>query len=109
MVVVPDRRPVALLGAGTQGRRLAYMVRNRNVTRFLWSESANSLIQWSSQGEAVHLIDAQSEQLQNAVAFIENLRSESQGQSCSCGDIKTFTSDRIADALDNVWLIVEVY
>jgi hypothetical protein len=69
---------------------------------------ADSMRQWSSQGNAVHLIDAQSEQLQKAVAFIDKLRAESQGQISSRGEVRTFTSDRIADALENVWLVVEV-
>ncbi|ETI29304.1 hypothetical protein G647_01757 [Cladophialophora carrionii CBS 160.54] len=80
-------RATALLGAGTQGRRLAYM--------------------WSSQGRAVHLIDAQEKQLSDSLKYIDGLRDASQRPDARWGDIKTFTPDSLRTALQDTWLIVE--
>lgn len=87
MILEPAGRPIALLGAGTQGRRLAFM--------------------WSSQGNDVHLIDAQKEQLSAGVEFIETLRRESQQREANWGHVATYTSDRLREALKDVWLVVE--
>ncbi|OAP63782.1 hypothetical protein AYL99_03009 [Fonsecaea erecta] len=80
-------KATALIGAGTQGRRLAYM--------------------WSSQGRAVHLIDAQAKQLSDSVKYIDQLRSASQRQNARWGEIKTFTSESLPAGLKDTWLIVE--
>ncbi|KAH0842092.1 3-hydroxyacyl-CoA dehydrogenase, C-terminal domain containing protein [Fonsecaea pedrosoi] len=80
-------RATALVGAGTQGRRLAYM--------------------WSSQGRAVHLIDAQAKQLSDSVKYIDQLRAASQNPSQRWGEIKTFTSDSLPEGLKDTWLVVE--
>ncbi|KAK5082342.1 hypothetical protein LTR05_007488 [Lithohypha guttulata] len=81
------RLAVSLLGAGTQGRRLAYM--------------------WSSCGCDVHLIDSQEKQLKDSLGYIEQLRSLHEPPAKSSGRIRTHTSDALKDALNDSWLVVE--
>ncbi|KIV92155.1 hypothetical protein PV10_06616 [Exophiala mesophila] len=80
-------RAVAMLGAGTQGRRLAYM--------------------WSSKGRDVNVIDAQERQLTDAVKYIDELRAGSGRSGVKWGNIKTFKAENLKSALQNVWLVVE--
>lgn len=55
----------------------------------------------------MHLIDAQSKQLQDSVQFIEKLRSGA-SSSKQPGAIKTYTPDKLREALQDAWLVVEV-
>ena len=64
--------------------------------------------QWSSKGTEVRLIDAQQKQLDDGLASIKSLRSNSQAKDSSWGEVKPYTSDRLQQALENVWLVVEV-
>ncbi|CEJ82056.1 hypothetical protein VHEMI02147 [[Torrubiella] hemipterigena] len=77
---------VAILGAGSQGRRIAYM--------------------WSSTGNDVHLIDSQPAQLQASVEAVEGMRQQFKAIG-SHGRIHTHAVEALRGALEKVWLIVE--
>ncbi|KMU74308.1 3-hydroxyacyl-CoA dehydrogenase [Coccidioides immitis RMSCC 3703] len=79
--------PVAILGAGTQGRRLAYM--------------------WSSRGRPVHLIDENLSQLQDAQKAVEQFRKTDSKSEYLSGELKTFASEDLRAALQEAWLVVE--
>jgi len=82
------RRPcVSILGAGTQGRRLAFM--------------------WSSQGNDVHLIDAQQPQLQASVQAVEDFRSSWSNPQSKKGTILSHLPEELSDAIQDSWLVVE--
>ncbi|KAG9256777.1 putative 3-hydroxyacyl-CoA dehydrogenase [Emericellopsis atlantica] len=81
------RRCVSILGAGTQGRRLAFM--------------------WSSQGQDVHLIDAQPSQLQASIGAVEELRASWSAKGSATGKIVTHLPDELGQALQSSWLVVE--
>ncbi|KAF4983404.1 hypothetical protein FZEAL_1133 [Fusarium zealandicum] len=78
---------VVLLGAGTQGRRLAFM--------------------WSSRGNDVHLVDGQESQLQASLKAIEAFRSDSDKKDVQWGRITTHSPETLRDALQTAWLVVE--
>ncbi|KAK2734502.1 hypothetical protein FQN57_001666 [Myotisia sp. PD_48] len=87
---MPRLAPVAILGAGTQGRRLAYM--------------------WSSRGSPVHLIDQHSTQLADALQAIDKFRENARNDlplEHTGGEVKCFTIDQKENALENAWLVVE--
>ncbi|KAF4993910.1 hypothetical protein FGRMN_6157 [Fusarium graminum] len=84
---VNSRTSVTLIGAGTQGRRLAFM--------------------WSSRGNDVHIVDGQESQLQASIKAIEEFRSDSSDKSASWGKIITHSIDNLHEALKTAWLIVE--
>ncbi|GCB23872.1 3-hydroxybutyryl-CoA dehydrogenase [Aspergillus awamori] len=76
---------VTLLGAGTQGSRLAYM--------------------WSRQGRPVYLVDQSPAQLNLALATIQRLRaSNPAGKE---GKITSLTVDNLDPALRDSWLAIE--
>ncbi|GFN12940.1 3-hydroxyacyl-CoA dehydrogenase family protein [Aspergillus tubingensis] len=76
---------VTLLGAGTQGSRLAYM--------------------WSRQGRPVYLVDKSPAQLNLALATIQRLRaSDPAGKE---GKISSLTVDDLDPALRDSWLAIE--
>jgi len=86
-------RPVAIVGAGTQGRRLAFM--------------------WSSLGSPVNIIDRDPLQLKAAASEVEHRRS---GPDTSMdgllanhrgGKVSTFLADDRMRALEGAWLTVE--
>ncbi|CAG9936721.1 unnamed protein product [Clonostachys rosea f. rosea IK726] len=84
----PTRRnAVAILGAGTQGRRLAYM--------------------WSSLGNEVHLIDGQERQLEDAVQAVDDFRAERDSPDSKKGQIITHSPSQLSQALGSSWLVVE--
>ncbi|KAF2163203.1 hypothetical protein M409DRAFT_26247 [Zasmidium cellare ATCC 36951] len=78
---------VSLVGAGTQGRRLAYM--------------------WSTQGHDVHLIDSVPRQLENSIAYIEGLRQADSKPLVAPGRILTHGIDGLGAVLQDSWLVVE--
>ncbi|CAL00704.1 uncharacterized protein An04g02170 [Aspergillus niger] len=81
---------VTLLGAGTQGSRLAYMYRK----------------QWSRQGRPVYLVDQSPAQLNLALATIQRLRaSNPAGKE---GKITSLTVDDLDPALRDSWLAIEM-
>ncbi|KAH8677256.1 hypothetical protein BGZ61DRAFT_360149, partial [Ilyonectria robusta] len=85
---VATKTSVALIGAGTQGRRLAFM--------------------WSSQGSDVHLVDAQPSQLQASIKAIDDFRSAaSQKGDVRWGQIMTHSPETLGAALQNAWLVIE--
>ncbi|KEY72803.1 hypothetical protein S7711_10831 [Stachybotrys chartarum IBT 7711] len=82
-----SRTAVTIIGAGTQGRRLAFM--------------------WSSAGNDVHLVDGQPSQLQASIQAIDGFRADSQHKDASWGRINTHSPDNIAAALQSSWLALE--
>ena len=83
------RNAVAILGAGTQGRRLAYM--------------------WSSRGRPVHLVDQAPAALEGALKDIDNFKhtiGKSDGH--QGGTVSTFRGEELNEALEGAWLVVEV-
>ncbi|KXL47035.1 hypothetical protein M433DRAFT_580 [Acidomyces richmondensis BFW] len=78
---------VALIGAGTQGRRLAHM--------------------WTSCGSNVHLIDEKPSQLRDALAFVDELRERPEYQMTQWGSITTHSPEALDGALKDSWLAIE--
>ncbi|KAJ3459940.1 hypothetical protein MRS44_016013 [Fusarium solani] len=78
---------VTLIGAGTQGRRLAFM--------------------WSSRGNDVHIVDGQESQLQASLKAIEGFRLEDSTKDARWGRIITHTPETLREALQASWLVVE--
>ncbi|CDM32098.1 Fatty oxidation complex, alpha subunit FadB [Penicillium roqueforti FM164] len=60
---------VVIIGAGTQGRRLAHM--------------------WSSRGGTVRLVDPQEKQLQDGLKYVEQLRADATNHEGNWGKIET--------------------
>ncbi|KLP10224.1 related to 3-hydroxyacyl-CoA dehydrogenase [Fusarium fujikuroi] len=81
------RTSVTLIGAGTQGRRLAFM--------------------WSSRGNDVHLVDGQEAQLQASIKAIEEFRQSASNRNASWGKIITHSPESLREALQAAWLVVE--
>ncbi|KID74304.1 3-hydroxyacyl-CoA dehydrogenase, NAD binding protein, partial [Metarhizium brunneum ARSEF 3297] len=80
------RSSVTVLGAGSQGRRLAYM--------------------WSSRGNDVHLIDGKPSQLQASVENVNQLRSQLDPNG-NFGKVRAHSPDFMRAALSESWLVVE--
>jgi 3-hydroxyacyl-CoA dehydrogenase len=78
---------VAILGAGTQGRRLAFM--------------------WTSRGNDVHLIDAQAGQLEASVRAVDDFRLSWSTDEQQKGKVYTHLTTELSAALQNAWLVVE--
>ncbi|KAF5863535.1 hypothetical protein ETB97_009779 [Aspergillus alliaceus] len=78
---------VVIIGAGTQGRRLAYM--------------------WSSRGGTVHLIDHNKQQLEAALGYVLQLRAKPTDESGNWGDIILSGPTQLAYVLRDAWLAVE--
>lgn len=105
--------PVAILGAGTQGRRLAYMVSipMHSASSYFFDVDANCIQQWSSCGRPVHLIDQTPSQLDDALHAVEQFRKISSHNSPKqhlAGEILTFSIELLQDAIREAWLVVEV-
>ncbi|KAH6661985.1 hypothetical protein B0J14DRAFT_611394 [Halenospora varia] len=80
--------PIAIIGAGTQGRRLAYM--------------------WSSRGGRVNLIDPKQSALQSAAREINKFtRTVGKSSGHQNGLVTTFGSEDMKSALSGAWLVVE--
>ncbi|KAL2869602.1 3-hydroxyacyl-CoA dehydrogenase family protein [Aspergillus lucknowensis] len=77
---------VVIVGAGTQGRRLAYM--------------------WSSRGGLVYLVDLNERQLAEGVRYVQQLRAEKEHRA-NWGDVRTATPDSLEPILLDSWLVVE--
>ncbi|KIA75448.1 3-hydroxyacyl-CoA dehyrogenase [Aspergillus ustus] len=87
--MIESQRPqgsVVIIGAGTQGRRLAYM--------------------WSSRGGLVYLVDLNQRQLEEGLQYVEQLRMEAQ-HSGTWGDVRLATPDSLESLLHDSWLVVE--
>ncbi|RDL35487.1 Uncharacterized protein BP5553_07418 [Venustampulla echinocandica] len=87
--MAPFVKVVTLVGAGTQGTRLAFM--------------------WSKLGRPVHLVDQNEKRLQDAVNEIQKLRRDWPVASTLTpfGNIVTFPSLGLIKSIANSWLIVE--
>ncbi|KAJ5279834.1 hypothetical protein N7478_005206 [Penicillium angulare] len=79
---------VVILGAGTQGRRLAYM--------------------WSSEGGPVTLVDLQEKQLRDGLDYVQQLREAKPDEADHWGEIEIARPDSLAASLQNSWLVIEV-
>ncbi|KAL2793715.1 6-phosphogluconate dehydrogenase [Aspergillus keveii] len=77
---------VVIIGAGTQGRRLAYM--------------------WSSQGGLVYLVDLNERQLEDGLRYVQQLRTEAKHPG-TWGDVRLATPDSLESILQDSWLVVE--
>ncbi|KAJ5781068.1 hypothetical protein N7457_006228 [Penicillium paradoxum] len=78
---------VVILGAGTQGRRLAHM--------------------WSSRGGTVRLVDLQEQQLQDGLKYVDQLRADTKDHDGNWGKIETSHPDQLQSTLQDAWLVVE--
>ncbi|PVH75072.1 3-hydroxyacyl-CoA dehydrogenase [Cadophora sp. DSE1049] len=83
------QKSVALIGAGTQGTRLAFM--------------------WSRLGRPVHLVDQDQQRLQGALTDIQKLRRDWPATEASIewGNVTIYQSPQLAQSVANSWLIVE--
>jgi 3-hydroxyacyl-CoA dehydrogenase len=97
---------VVIIGAGTQGRRLAYMVSNCFPTITL--VIGNNLSKWSSRGGTVRLIDLQEQQLQDGLKYVDQLRAETKDHVGDWGKIETSHPSSLESTLKDAWLVVEV-
>ncbi|KAF2649840.1 3-hydroxyacyl-CoA dehydrogenase [Lophiostoma macrostomum CBS 122681] len=82
-------RAVAILGAGTQGRRLAFM--------------------WSNCGRPVNLIDRDEKQLQASIHEVNTFRSTFPKFKTAqeWGKVSKFPYAQLREALSNAWLVLE--
>ncbi|OJD12965.1 hypothetical protein AJ78_06513 [Emergomyces pasteurianus Ep9510] len=78
---------VVIIGAGTQGRRLAYM--------------------WSCRGGSVYLVDVDEQQLQDGIKYVQQLRAAATAVQENWGDIKTSTPASLEIILKDAWLVIE--
>ncbi|OBT58317.1 hypothetical protein VE04_01787 [Pseudogymnoascus sp. 24MN13] len=83
----PLPRTVVVIGAGAQGRRLAYM--------------------WSSRGSPVHLVDLEERKQQEALLYIQQLRAKSTSDGSNWGEIMASTPNSLESWLKDAWLVVE--
>lgn len=106
----PFRSTVAIVGAGTQGRRLAYMVRIERPISGLQRIRPNfsHAYKWSTRGNDVHLLDAQASQLQGCHEVIEALQSAAPFKSPKSGMVITHPIDGLETVLQSAWLVIEV-
>jgi hypothetical protein len=109
VLTVTPRTSVTLIGAGTQGRRLAFMVCiTSSILLFFISSLLTTTSQWSSRGNDVHLVDGQEAQLQASIKAIEEFRQSSNKRNTSWGRIITHSPESLREALQAAWLVVEV-
>ena len=66
------------------------------------------MIQWSSQGKDVHLIDAQSSQLEASLQAVDDFRTSWATPGSRNGKIVTHLPEELSEAVQQSWLIVEV-
>lgn len=109
-------RGVTLIGAGTQGTRLAYMVR---PLLSVWSSSLlfwlTSNVQWSRCGRPVHLVDKNPEQLDRAANEIQRLRKAwplaslpgDRGGNTNWGTATFTPPEKLEAAVQQSWLAIE--
>lgn len=64
--------------------------------------------QWSSQGNDVHLIDAQQSQLEASLQAVEDFRSSWSDAGTKKGSILTHLPEELSKAVEDSWLVVEV-
>ncbi|KAK0117897.1 hypothetical protein ONS95_012213 [Cadophora gregata] len=82
------RNAVTILGAGTQGRRLAYM--------------------WSSRGRPVNLVDQAPAALEGALKDIDHFKNTiGKADGHGGGIVLTFRGNELGEALSGAWLAVE--
>ncbi|KAK2799597.1 hypothetical protein FQN50_008435 [Emmonsiellopsis sp. PD_5] len=81
---------VVIIGAGTQGRRLAYM--------------------WSCRGGSVYLVDLNEQQLQDGIQYVQQLRAAAataRQEKENWGQVKTSTPASLESILKEAWLVIE--
>ncbi|KAJ5880858.1 uncharacterized protein N7473_011911 [Penicillium subrubescens] len=90
MTIDITQRPsgsVVIIGAGTQGRRLAFM--------------------WSGRGGSVCLVDLQEQQLQDGLSYVHQLRNAAVDHDRNWGDVTVSQPDSLESILQDAWLVVE--
>lgn len=97
---------VVIIGAGTQGRRLAFMV-GRILPQSAFA-GAKWHIQWTSRGGNVTLVDLQEQQLQDGLKYVQQLRAAETEHTGAWGAVKTAHPDALETVLKDSWLVVEV-
>ncbi|KAJ5160364.1 Dehydrogenase multihelical [Penicillium canariense] len=78
---------VVIIGAGTQGRRLAFM--------------------WSSRGGSVCLVDLQEQQLHDGLSYVHQLRSAEASLDRNWGEVALAHPTSLDSKLQDAWLVVE--
>ncbi|KAJ5864860.1 uncharacterized protein N7529_006776 [Penicillium soppii] len=86
-VVRKPQGSVVIIGAGTQGRRLAYM--------------------WSSKGGTVALVDLQEQQLRDGLQYVQQLREEAKDHDGDWGAVEVSQPAALESTLKDAWLVVE--
>lgn len=72
------------------------------------SLTAYTFLKWSSQGNDVHLIDAQQAQLEASLQAVEDFRSSWSDTDSKKGSILTHLPEELSKAVEDSWLVVEV-
>ncbi len=97
---------VVIIGAGTQGRRLAYMVSERfELQRRKFSINSTK---WSGRGGSVCLVDLQKQQLQDGLRYVQQLRNAAVDHDRNWGEVTASQPDSLESILQDAWLVVEV-
>lgn len=73
-----------------------------------WTDT-KVLVQWSSLGQPVHLIDQNEKQLEKAQSYIQELRKSGSPSAQGWGKINTFTPSRLKEAVSPSWMVIEVH
>jgi hypothetical protein len=109
MTIDITQRPsgsVVIIGAGTQGRRLAFMV-SRYFESCQQPHPANNA-KWSGRGGSVCLVDLQEQQLQDGLSYVHQLRNAAVDHDRNWGDVSVSQPNFLESILQDAWLVVEV-
>lgn len=109
MTIDTTQRPagsVVIVGAGTQGRRLAFMVSKYLKIRRQGHPANNR--KWSGRGGSVCLVDLQKQQLQDGLNYVHQLRNAAVDHDRNWGDVTVSQPDSLESILQDAWLVVEV-
>jgi len=82
-----SKKCISILGAGTQGRRLAFM--------------------WSKKGDDVNLIDRDERQLKDAIAYIDGLKAEHSSEDAVRGSVHVHRLEDADKPLSTSWMVLE--
>lgn len=109
MTIDTTQRPagsVVIIGAGTQGRRLAFMV--SEDLKFCHQLHSANKAKWSGRGGSVCLVDLQKQQLQDGLSYVHQLRNAAVDHDPNWGDVTVSQPDSLESILQDAWLVVEV-
>jgi hypothetical protein len=110
MTVDTAQRPtgsVVIIGAGTQGRRLAFMVsEGLEIQHF---RIKVNWMKWSGRGGSVCLVDLQNQQLQDGLSYVSQLRRNAAVEhERNWGEVTVAHPESLKSVLQDAWLVVEV-